>query len=64
MCGSKIESSLNVLYLLQFENRHLYPIEIENVIITHPSVADVAVFGRSDDLFQELITAAVVLKHG
>lgn len=46
--------------LIKVENKHLYPIEIEKVILKHPGVNDVAVFGKPDPLYQELVTAVVV----
>jgi long-chain acyl-CoA synthetase len=40
----------------------IYPTEVENVIIQHPSIADVAVFGIPDERKGEVPMAAVVLK--
>lgn len=40
----------------------IYPSEVENVIIRHPAVADVAVFGVPDERKGEMPVAAVVLK--
>ena len=42
----------------------IYPTEVENVIIRHPAVADVAVFGIPDERKGEMPVAAVVLKTG
>ena len=42
----------------------VYPTEVENVIVQHPSVADVAVFGIPDERKGEVPVAAVVLKPG
>ena len=42
----------------------VYPTEVENVIIRHPAVADVAVFGVPDERKGEIPVAAVVLKPG
>jgi long-chain acyl-CoA synthetase len=42
----------------------VYPTEVENVIVQHPSVADVAVFGIPDERKGEVPAAAVVLKEG
>jgi len=42
----------------------IYPTEVENVIIQHPAIADVAVFGVPDDRKGEIVVAAVVLKPG
>jgi len=42
----------------------VYPTEVENVIVQHPAVADVAVFGIPDERKGEIPVAAVVLKAG
>jgi len=42
----------------------VYPTEVENVIVQHPAVADVAVFGVPDERKGEVPVAAVVLKGG
>jgi long-chain acyl-CoA synthetase len=42
----------------------IYPTEVENVIIQHPAVADVAVFGIPDERKGEVPVAAVVQKPG
>ncbi len=42
----------------------IYPTEVENVIVRHPSVADVAVFGIPDERRGESPVAAVILKAG
>jgi long-chain acyl-CoA synthetase len=42
----------------------IYPTEVENVIIQHPAIADVAVFGVPDERKGEIPVAAVVLKPG
>ena len=38
---------------------NIYPREIEDVLVTHPKVADVAVFGIPDDDFGEQVKAVV-----
>jgi long-chain acyl-CoA synthetase len=43
---------------------NIYPLEIENVLQTHPAVADVGVFGVPDDEWGESIKAAVQLAPG
>ena len=43
---------------------NVYPIEIENVLAGHPSVADVAVIGVPDARWGETVKAVVVLKPG
>jgi long-chain acyl-CoA synthetase len=42
----------------------VYPTEVENVLIRHPAIADVAVFGVPDERKGEVPVAAVVLKQG
>jgi len=42
----------------------VYPTEVENTIILHPAVADVAVFGISDERRGEVPVAAIVLRPG
>ena len=43
---------------------NIYPAEIEQVLIEHPAVADVAVFGIPDDEWGESVKAAVELIDG
>jgi long-chain acyl-CoA synthetase len=43
---------------------NIYPAEVEAVLATHPSVADVGVFGVPDDDFGEQVKAAVELVDG
>jgi len=42
----------------------IYPTEVENIILQHPSVADVAVFGIPDQKRGEMPVAAVVTRPG
>ncbi len=42
----------------------VYPAEVENIILQHPGVADVAVYGIPDPLLGEQVKARVVLKSG
>ncbi len=43
---------------------NIYPVEIENVLLEHPSVGDVAVFGAPDEDLGERVVAVVELKQG
>ncbi|MCW2899202.1 MAG: putative fatty-acid--CoA ligase [Streptosporangiaceae bacterium] len=43
---------------------NIYPAEIEGVLITHPAVRDVAVFGIPDEEFGEQVKAVVELAEG
>jgi long-chain acyl-CoA synthetase len=43
---------------------NIYPAEIESVLITHPAVADVGVFGIPNDDFGEEVKAAIELADG
>ncbi|CAA0110466.1 Long-chain-fatty-acid--CoA ligase FadD13 [Mycolicibacterium vanbaalenii] len=43
---------------------NVYPIEVENVLMTHPGVADVAVIGVPDDRWGEAVKAVVVPTPG
>ena len=43
---------------------NIYPAEIEHVLIEHPAVADVGVFGIPDDEWGEQVKAAVELTEG
>jgi len=43
---------------------NIYPAEIEGVLITHPAVRDVAVFGVPDAEFGEQVKAAITLEAG
>ncbi len=43
---------------------NIYPIEVENALSGHPSVADIAVIGVPDPKWGESVKAVVVLKDG
>ena len=42
----------------------VYPTEVENVLIRHPKIADIAIFGCPDEEKSEIPAAAVVLRDG
>ena len=46
--------------LIKYKNYHLYPLEIEQIICSHPDVIEAAVFGRPEPTVQELVTAVVI----
>ena len=43
---------------------NVYPAEVENAVLAHPGVADVAVIGVPDAKWGEIVLAAIVLKDG
>jgi long-chain acyl-CoA synthetase len=43
---------------------NVYPIEVENVLASHPAVGEVAVFGVPSERWGEEVRAAVVLRDG
>ncbi|MET8430566.1 long-chain fatty acid--CoA ligase [Nocardia sp. NPDC004860] len=43
---------------------NVYPREVEEVLITHPAVADVVVFGIPDEYWGEAVHAVVVIEEG
>ena len=50
--------------LIKYKNCHLYPLEIEKIICSHPDVLSAGVFGKPDPTVQEYVTAAVVKVPG
>ena len=38
---------------------NIYPAEVERILLSHPAVSEVAVFGIKDDHFGEIVAAAV-----
>jgi acyl-CoA synthetase (AMP-forming)/AMP-acid ligase II len=43
---------------------NVYPVEVENVLCSHPAVREAAAVGMSSDVFGELVRAVVVLRDG
>ena len=43
--------------------QNVYPVEVENVLMTHPAIADVAVIGVPDERWGEAVKAVVVLRQ-
>ncbi len=43
---------------------NVYPVEVENVLCSHPAVREAAAVGMPSDVFGELVRAVVVLKDG
>jgi len=50
--------------LIKYKNSHLYPMEIEDLIMKLSGVKDAAVFGKPEPSVQELVTAVVVKMEG
>ena len=42
--------------------QNVYPVEVENILMAHPAIADVAVIGVPDDRWGEAVKAVVVLR--
>ena len=43
---------------------NVYPLEVENTLLTHPAVRECVVVGMPDEKWVEKVTAAVVLREG
>ena len=43
---------------------NIYPAEIEGILMTHPAILDVAIFGIPDDDWGEQVKAVVETKNG
>lgn len=43
---------------------NIYPVEVENLLMRHEAVSNVAVFGAPDDFWGEIVAAAIILKPG
>ena len=43
---------------------NIYSVEVENVLYQHPDVLEAAVYGYPDEIWGEIVAAAVVLKSG
>lgn len=51
-------------YLIKTGGENVYPQEVEQVLLTHASIADAAVIGIPDEKWGETVKAFVVLKEG
>ena len=58
----KITGRIKDLIIKGGENIH--PLEIENCLFGHPSVADVSVVGLSDERYGEVVAAFVITHRG
>jgi acyl-CoA synthetase (AMP-forming)/AMP-acid ligase II len=43
---------------------NVYPVEVENVLMTHPKILEAAVIGTPDEKWGERVTAVITLKTG
>ena len=50
--------------LIKYKSFHLYPNELEEMLLRHEDVQDAAVFGKPEPSVRELVTALVVRKPG
>ncbi|MFH1732461.1 MAG: AMP-binding protein [Planctomycetota bacterium] len=57
-----LQGRKNEMIIVGAEN--VYPVEVENVICSHPAVREAAVVGMPSAVFGELVRAVVVLKDG
>jgi fatty-acyl-CoA synthase len=46
--------------MIKSGGENIYPIEVEQVLLAHPDVADAAVIGVPDDRYQETVCAVIV----
>ena len=47
--------------MMIFDGMNIYPIEIENALMLHPAVKEVAAFPIKHEVFQDVPAAAVIL---
>ena len=52
----------NALSIQRYCNNHVAPTELEDILQTHPAIAESLVFGIKEPSVQELISAVVVLR--
>jgi fatty-acyl-CoA synthase len=50
--------------MIKSGGENIYPVEVENVLMRHPSVAEVSVIGVPDVKYQETVCAVVVAQAG
>ena len=53
-----------LLIIYRYQNNHVAPTEIEDILQKHPAIQECLVYGKKDPRVQELISAVVVLKPG
>src|SRR5690606_15651179 len=51
-------------FMINSGAENIYPREVEDNLLEHPSVAEVAVVGKPDEHWGEIVVAFVVLKEG
>ena len=51
-------------YLIKTGGENVYPSEVEKVILSHPSISEVAVIGVHDDKWGEAVVAICILTEG
>lgn len=50
--------------MIKSAKENIYPVEVERCLREHPSIADAAVIGVPDDVWEQSVTAIVVVRDG
>jgi oxalate---CoA ligase len=53
-----------LIFKANFSGEKIPPVEIDGILLSHPSVAEAVCFGVPDEMFGQEIHAAVVIKQG